>query len=51
MTSSFCHLLKSIVDFLKLIAFIDTLIDDKKKQAMVKYHIELGDDIGTPLIE
>ncbi|WP_404396468.1 EAL domain-containing protein [Pseudoalteromonas phenolica] len=49
--SSLSHLLKSKVDFVKIDrSFIDTLIDDKKKQAMIKYLVELGDDIGTKLI-
>jgi len=49
--SSLSHLLKSKVDFVKIDrSFIDTLIDDKKKQAMIKYLVELGDDIGTQLI-
>ena len=49
--SSLSHLLESKVDFVKIDrSFIDTLIDDKKKQAMVKCLVDLGKDIGTQLI-
>lgn len=49
--SSLSHLIHSKVDFVKIDrSFIDTVVSDSKKQAMIKYLINLGTDLGIELI-